>query len=554
MPKAPEHIFTEVSTVGDLLLRAAYAQPDREAVVLPERSITYRSLREGAERFAASLSALGVEPGRNIGLFLPNSIDYVEAFFGIALLGCVAVPLNIRHKGSEIGYIIADAELSALVTSGADTEYVDLPKVLLDALPSLKQYPVGARDPLALPEAPALRHIINMAGADAPGMLPRQATEAPGDTGSSASIETIRRRVRVRDTALILYTSGTTAAPKGCMLSHEAVTRGPVERARYRLSNGDHDVAWGAGPLFHIAPLAGLIGSVGVAGTYLTDSFFDPGRAIEMMVRHRVTVAWPWFSAIVQGVVDHPDFDPKALPDLRHLFIIAPEALVERMQDLLPQTEIIQGCGMTETAGIFAINEPQDDRHTRSTTQGRPFPGVEVRIVNPDDGRDQPAGAMGEIWVRGYNVMDGYYRNPEQTAAALTPDRWLRTGDLYTSTREGNLIFGGRLKDMLKVGGENVATMEVEAFLCSHPDVKLAEVVGMPDPRLDEVPVAFVELRDGALVSPDALIAFCKGRIASYKIPRRIFLVSGPDWPMSATKVDKRVLRERVRLSLTEQQ
>jgi acyl-CoA synthetase (AMP-forming)/AMP-acid ligase II len=551
MPRTPEHIFTEVSTVGDLLLRAAELQPDREAIVLPERSISYRALRESAERFARSLASLGVEPGQNIGLFLPNSIEYVEAFFGIALLGCVAVPLNIRHKASEIGYIIANAELRALVTSGADTQYVDLPGVLLDALPSLKGYPVGGGDPLSLAEAPALKHIVNVGGTDAPGMLPRLTVEALGNAGSPALIETIRRRVRVRDTALILYTSGTTAAPKGCMLSHEAATRGPVERARYRLSSGGHDVAWGAGPLFHIAPLAGLIGAIGVAGTYLTDTFFEPGRAIDLMVRHKVTVAWPWFSAIVQGVIDHPDFDAEALPDLRHLFIIAPEALVERIQDLLPQTEIIQGCGMTETAGIFAISEPQDDCRTRSTTQGKPFPGVEVRIVNPDDGHEQPAGKMGEIWVRGYNVMDGYYRNPEQTAAALTPEGWLRTGDLYTRTAEGNLVFGGRLKDMLKVGGENVATMEVEAFLCSHPDIKLAEVVGMPDPRLDEVPVAFVELRDGAFSSPDALIEFCKGKIASYKIPRRIFFVSGSEWPMSATKVDKRVLRERVKLALT---
>lgn len=551
MARMPEHIVTEVSTIGDLLLRAADLQPDREAVVLPERGISYQDLRRGAERFAQSLASLGVEPGQNIGLFLPNSIEYVEAFFGIALLGCVAVPLNIRHKASEIGYIIANAELRALVTSGADTQYVDLPGVLLEALPSLHNYPIGGGDPLSLPEAPALKHIVNVGSTNAPGMLPRRTVEALGDAGSPVHIESIRRRVRVRDTALILYTSGTTAAPKGCMLSHEAATRGPVERARYRLSGGGHDVAWGAGPLFHIAPLAGLIGSVGVAGTYLTDTYFDPARAIDLMVRHKVTVAWPWFSAIVQGVIDHPDFDPKALPDLHHLFIIAPEALVERIQDLLPQTEIIQGCGMTETAGIFAINEPQDDRRTRSTTQGKPFPGVEVRIVNPDDGHEQPAGEMGEIWVRGYNVMDGYYRNAEQTAAALTPDGWLRTGDLYTRTPDGNLVFGGRLKDMLKVGGENVATMEVEAFLCGHPDVKLAEVVGMPDSRLDEVPVAFVELRDGALTDAEMLIEFCKGKIASYKVPRRIFLISGSDWPMSATKVDKRVLRERVRLSVT---
>ena len=149
---------------------------------------------------------------------------------------------------------------------------------------------------------------------------------------------------------------------------------------------------------------------------------------------------------------------------------------------------------------------------------------------------------MGEIWVRGYCVMDGYYRNPEQTLVALGHDGWLRTGDLYIKDALGRMLFQGRLKDMLKVGGENVATMEVEAFLCSHPQVKFAEVVGRPDPRLDEVPVAFVEIRDAGAVTEEELIAFCKGRIANYKIPRAVHFMAAEEWPMSATKVDKRAL------------
>lgn len=546
----PDQVFTEVSTLGDLLLRAALAEPDRIAVALPERTITYRELREGVERFARGLVALGIEPGQNVGLFLPNSIEYVEAFFAIVLIGCVAVPLNVRHKASEIGYIVANADMRLIVTSGQDKQHVDLPAILTEAFPELAAMAPSTGEALSVGGAPMLRHIVDVGGDAAPALLPRSVLERLGETVAPATVERYRRAVRVRDIALILYTSGTTAAPKGCMLTHEAATRGPVERARYRLSTGGHDVAWGAGPLFHVAPLAGLIGSVGVAGTYLSDTFFEPGRAIALMKAYGVTVAWPWFAAIVQGVIDHPDFDPAALATLRHLFIIAAETLVDRVQDLLPQTEIIQGCGMTETAGIFAISEPEDDRRTRSTTQGKPFPGVEVRIVDPDTGQDQPAGKMGEIWVRGYNVMEGYYRDPAQTAAAMTPDGWLRTGDLYTRTAEGNLLFGGRLKDMLKVGGENVATMEVEAFLCSHPDVKLAEVVGMPDPRLDEVPVAFVELREGASFAPEALIAFCTGRIASYKVPRRIFAMRAEEWPMSTTKIDKRALREMVKGNL----
>jgi fatty-acyl-CoA synthase/long-chain acyl-CoA synthetase len=169
-----------------------------------------------------------------------------------------------------------------------------------------------------------------------------------------------------------------------------------------------------------------------------------------------------------------------------------------------------------------------------------------VRIVDPDTGIELPDGTMGEILVRGYNVMERYWAAPEKTAETLTEDGWLRTGDLYTRLPGGSLIFGGRCKDMLKVGGENVAAIEVEAFLCTHPAVKTAEVVGRRDPRLDEVPVAFVELQTGSIADEETLIAHCRGQIASYKVPRAIYFVTASDWPMSATKIDKRALRERV--------
>jgi fatty-acyl-CoA synthase/long-chain acyl-CoA synthetase len=206
----------------------------------------------------------------------------------------------------------------------------------------------------------------------------------------------------------------------------------------------------------------------------------------------------------------------------------------------------MQACGMTETAGIYALSDPTESRHERTHAQGRPVPGVEVRIVDPDTGEDLPAGQVGEILVRGYCVMDGYYGDASKTAAALDADQWLHTGDLYRRTADGSLTFNGRLKDMLKVGGENVAALELEAFLCEHPAVKIAEVVGAPDERLDEVPVAFIELRPGQALEPGELIEWCKGKIASYKVPRAVHIVEPGEWPMSLTKVDKRALRARV--------
>lgn len=524
-------IVTEVSTVGDLLLRAAHATPDRLALVLPNQRATYASLREGAIGVARSLTALGVERGDHVGVLVPNCVEFAEALLGVALLGCVAIPLNSRHKATEIGYIIRDARLVTLITSHHSDDPVDFPAVITEALRG--------------EATPHLRHVVLVRGGGEEGMIDADSFAIRGRDVPSGLVENARCRVRVRDPALIIYTSGTTAHPKGCVLSHEAITRGPVERARHRLKSNGTDVTWGAGPLFHIGTLAPFIGSVGVGGTFLTDSHYEPGRALDLMYEHNVTLAWPWFPAIVQGLLGHPRFDARRLESLRHFFMIAPPTLVDLMQSKLPNCEVIQACGMTETAGIFALSSREETKESRTRSQGRPSPGIEVRIVDPETGVDLPDGTLGEIWVRGYNVMDRYWAAPEKTAETLTQDGWLKTGDLYTRLPGGSLVFGGRCKDMLKVGGENVAAIEVEAFLCTHPAVKIAEVVGRPDTRLDEVPVAFVELKEGYEVNEEILISHCRGKIASYKVPRAIYFMQPADWPMSATKVDKRALRER---------
>jgi len=529
----PAFQTTEVATVGDLLLRAAQAHPDRLALALPNANASYAQLRDGAFRVARALQGLGVQRGEHVALLIPNSIEFAEAFFGTMLAGCVAVPLNARHRAAEIGYIIANARASVLLTSRHDSDPVDFMAVVAEALPAPES-------------APHLRHVALLRGEGEGDVLGRDAFLAHAEAVDPKEIDHARTCVRVRDAALIIYTSGTTANPKGCVLPHEAVTRGPVERARYRLSSGDVNVTWAGGPLFHIGSLAPFIGCVGVAGTFLADSWFEPGRAIAMMAEHGVTLAWPWFPAIVQGIIDHPEFDPAKFANLRYLFLIAPPTLVERVQDLFPHTEVIQACGMTETSGVFALCDADETRESRSTTNGKASPGVEIRIVDPETGIDLADGNMGEILVRGYNVMDCYWDAPEKTLEALDSQGWLRTGDLYTRLEGGSLVFGGRCKDMLKVGGENVAAIEVEAFLCTHPAVKTAEVIGRPDVRLDEVPVAFVELYEGQELDEEGLIAHCRGRIASYKVPRAIHFMTATEWPMSATKIDKRALRARL--------
>lgn len=534
--------WSEVCTIGDLLVRSAARHPQRKALVMPGFSITYGDLLAEAVKVARSIVGLGIPPRSNVGLFCNNGAEFVAGFFGAQLANCAIVPLNARHKAHELAYIIDNADIRMLLTAAADTTYIDFRTVLSEALPSL---PAADSGSLNLEEAPKLRHVVLLSGDVSPGFLSSEEFNLAGQSVSDETIDTLRQRTRLADIAAIIYTSGTTANPKGCMLTHEAMTRGPVERADSRFRSCDHDVTWGGGPLFHIGSLAPFIGSIGTYGTYLTDSFFDPGRAITLMKENGVTAFWPWFPAILQPLIAQPDF-AEATAKVRTMLFIGPESLVLEIQDLLPKAEILQGCGMTETAGIFAISDPDETREQRATTHGKPVPGMEVRIVDMETGEDLPNGEIGEILVRGYCVTKGYYRDPEKTAQAIDADGWLHTGDLYSRSPEGSLIFNGRAKDMLKVGGENVAAIEVEAYLCSHPGVKLAEVIGRPDPRLDEVPVAFVELQPGASADEEELISYCKGNIASYKVPRAIFFMQPRDWPMSATKVNKVELRKRL--------
>ncbi|RQW40030.1 fatty acid--CoA ligase [Novosphingobium sp. LASN5T] len=511
---------------------------------MPGLTLTYAELRDASIEIARGIIGLGLGQRAHIGILANNSRELVTAVFGAALANCVAVPLNARHKSRELGFIIENADLALILTTAADTRFVDFRAVLAEALPSLGSSAPGAS--LTLAEAPLLRGIVVLEG-DAPaGFLSRAGLAQAAQSAPVSAVDAARRATRLRDTALIIYTSGTTANPKGCLLSHEAVTRGPVERASSRFRAREHDVTWGGGPLFHIGSLAPFIGVIGTGGTYVTDVVFDAGTALELMEQEQVSVAWPWFPAILQPLLDHPAFDPARLAALRKVLLIAPPALVNRVQHTFPEAEFMQACGMTETAGIFALCAPDETPEQRAVTQGKPVPGISVKIIELESGEEAAPDVVGEILVRGYCVMEGYYRSPEKTAEALDSEGWLHTGDLYARAADGQLTFHGRAKDMLKVGGENVAAIEVEAYLCSHPAVKLAEVVGRPDPRLDEVPVAFIELRPGQSATEEELIGFCQGRIASYKVPRAVFFMNDGEWPMSATKVDKRALRARL--------
>ncbi len=339
----------------------------------------------------------------------------------------------------------------------------------------------------------------------------------------------------------MMYTSGTTANPKGCPLSHASLVRNGINMNRERYFLSSEDRFWAPLPMFHIASILPFVCCMDAGAAMLSMNHIDAGAALAMMEREGATVAFPAFPTITNELISHPDFAHTDLSKLRRINNVAPVEVLRRFQEAFPQAVQTGAYGLTEASGVVSFNHPDEDLETRLHTCGQPFPGIEVVVVDPDTLEVLPPNVRGEIWVRGYCLFEGYYKSPEKNAESLV-DGWLRTGDLCSLDEDNRITFHGRIKDMLKVGGENVAAVEIESFLATHPAVKLAQVVGVPDERLLEVAAAFIETEPDCQVTEDEIIEFCRGKIASFKVPRYVRFVD--EWPMSSTKVQKFRLQE----------
>jgi fatty-acyl-CoA synthase len=388
--------------------------------------------------------------------------------------------------------------------------------------------------------------------ADPPaGFLSREQLER-GRAG--VDVEEVRARqeaIGLGDTAMIVYTSGTTAHPKGCVLNHEGLTRTAFTLAGERFEMAAGDRFWDPLPFCHLSSLVILNACLAAGSTFVTMERFDPATALRQLAEERCTMAYPCFEPVTTALLEHPDFATTNLATLRMLVTIGvPERLRATQAQLGESVRQISAYGATEYTGVLAFGRPGDSLERRLHTCGPPIPGMEVRIVDPQSGEDLPTGVSGELLCRGYGVFQGYYRDPQATARVLGADGWIRSGDLVAQGEDGYLTYHGRLKDMLKVGGENVAAAEIEDVIMQHPAVRAVHVVAAPDARYTEVPAAFVELT--ATEAPGALdlIDFCVGRMANFKVPRYVRIVE--QWPMSGTKVQKVRLRERIARELAE--
>ena len=537
-PNPEARRWIEVTTLGDLVDRRAEQRPDDEALVFPDHRATYAELAARVHERARGLAGLGVRRGDRVGILLPASVDLLATLVAATVLGAVAVPVNARFRSTELGQIVAHSGMSVLVTAPEQ-----LPLVA-QTLPDLAGRRAGA---LACAAAPELRHVLLL---EAPA-VPDGALTGPEQLAAAAvpgaQVRSEQEAARVRDTAVIVYTSGTTAAPKGAMLSHEALVRlaaGIGDRLGYTRT----DRVWTAIPLFHGGGITFALSCMAAGATFVHPGFFDPSTTLEYLRDERVTVALAAFETIWMPVLNRPDF---AAFDLSRIRVVMAVGVPERLRDMatrLPAATHVSCVAMTESSAFLCLNRLDDPPEARASTGGHPMPGMRCRVVDPETGQDVPAGTPGELLFRGPNAFDGYFRDPELTASVFDAQGWFHSGDLVVADDRGRLAFRSRLKDMLKVGGENVAAAEVEGFLLGHPAVEMVAVVAAPDARYVEVPAAYVVLKPGAAATEQELIEFCLGRIATYRVPRYVRFVTG--YPMSGTKIKKFELRERIAAEL----
>ena len=507
---------------------------DAEALVTTTARLHYRDQHAAVRRAAKAMHALGLRRGDFVGILLGNGETWVTLFYAAATIGAVTVPINTRFKAAELSFCLQQADVKALFMADRFLD-IDFMTFLRAAEPAIDQLLPGER-------LPALRDVI-VVGSDVPrsGRSFDQFLQLANGV-SDSMLDRLAHAVQPADLLLIQFTSGTTAYPKAVMLTHDNMLRN-AWAVGLRLGIGAHDRYFNCRPFFHVAGTTLSLLVALIAGSCLvTLPTFEAGAALRMMADERVTLI-SGNDTLFQLMMGHPAFDPSAL-SLRGGWAAAGPETVSNIIEKMGARDICVAYGLSEASPNVVLNDHRDPVDLRIAGLAKPHDGVEVRITQGS--AVLAPGEPGEIEVRGWNVMRGYYKDPVETAKAFTPDGWLRTGDIGVLTAEGRLRMVGRLKDVFRVGGENVAPAEVEEVLLAHPAVATAQVVGVPDPRLGEVGAAFVTLKAGTAATEADLREFMRQRCANFRVPRHLAIVESFDAiGMTASgKVQKNRLRE----------
>jgi fatty-acyl-CoA synthase len=529
-------------TFADALDWAVAKHGEQECIVFGADRITFASLQRRVTALARGLIAHGVQQHEHVALWMSDRVEWLVARWAIALIGAVLVPVNTRLRRDDVHYVLKQADIVTLIIehSSRDTNYY----AILEQLdPDAGWDVTGAWRSARLP---CLRRVIGFGGDIT--MPPRRVSldelERIGEHFLGDGVLDARRcAVRPDDIVQILYTSGTTSVPKGAQLCHGQLLRNNFQTT-LRMGLSPRDRFLSCVPLFSATGTGYSLSMLLAGATVVIIDRFEAQRFCETVERERITVTF-MVDAIVE---DLKAFGQRAEYDLSSLRTgtgapLSP-ASFQYASEVVGIPELIGVFGMSETSNAVTRGHRCDPYEKRSRTNGRPVEGVGIRIADVETNEELPAGRIGEICVSGYVLMKGYYKLPEEDRKAIDEAGWLHTGDLGEVDEEGYLTYRGRVKEMIKPGGFNVATQEIEVFLKTYPGVKEAVVVGVPDARLGEVAYAYVEVRAGTQVKGEALQRYCKEHIAGYKVPRYVEFVD--TWPLTGSqKIRKLELKDR---------
>lgn len=529
--------------IGDLFDEVASRFPDRDALIdIPRsRRYSYRELSAIVNRLAKGFLKLGIARGEHLALWTPNVSEYIITELAAAKIGAVLVSVDTNAQTPQLEYLLRQSDSASLIMSEGikDAEYTGM---IRELCPEFDASQPGRLDCPALPE---LRRLIVISDGTRPGMRTWEEVLESGSDLPDLLLFERQSTCRQDDVVTLLYTSGTTGAPKGVMSTHVGIINTTLASAEnQRLTEEDR--------LCLSVPLAHMFGCICVtlaavikgAAIVIPAETFDPGKFLDAVARERCTAIYGSPGAFI-AMMEHPDYAPGNLRSLRTGIMggaQCPLEVMKRVAEEMGVREIVIGYGQTEASSWITMTRPDDPLELRVSTVGRPIPNVEVKLIDPQSGREVPTGAVGEICARGLN-MRGYYKMPAATANAIDPEGWLHTGDLATMDGDGYVRTTGRLKEVIVRGDETIYPTEIEEILFSHPKISNVQIFGVPSQASGEDVAAWIKLEEGASVTAEEILRYCREKLPDFRIPRYLKFVS--EFPMTPLgKVQKFRMRE----------
>ncbi|HEC87156.1 MAG TPA: AMP-binding protein [Thermoplasmatales archaeon] len=529
-------------TIGDILDETASKYPDNDALVYVDRGLrySYRDFKKAVDDLAKGLIKLGIKKGDHISIWAYNVPEWVILQFASAKVGAVLVTVNTYYKAHELEYLLKQSDSTTIFLVGGfkDVNYVD---TLYKVVPELKESSPGS---LKSEKLPFLKNVVFIGKEYHPGMFSFDELINIGKEITDEELQKRQNSLHFNDVINMQYTSGTTGFPKGVMLTHYNIVNNAYWVGNY-MGFTNKDRLCIPVPFFHcFGCVLSTLNCVVYGATMVPIEIFDPLKVLQAVEKEKCT-ALHGVPTMFIAELQHPDFDKFDLSSLRTGIMAGapcPEEIMRQVMEKMHAKEITIAYGLTEASPVLTMTKRDDPIEKRVETVGRALPHIDVKIVDPETGKDLPPETPGELIARGYGIMKGYYKMPDETSKAIR-NGWLHTKDLAMMDKDGYFRILGRIDDMIIRGGENVYPREIEEFLYTNPKIKDVAIVGVPSAKYGEEVFAFIQLRNGETSTEEEIKEFCKDKISRFKIPKYIEFVD--NFPMTASgKIQKFKLRE----------